>query len=256
MDAMCEQVGSCRKDGLNLSCPKTVVSLESLHIDARHVSWNSGWNGLCCDILFRESVLISMTTQEIESIQKKLASAGFYRGDIDGDWGRLSIEACQKYLTSLMPSPYPWPNSNRSSLEAFYGNPGDESNLVEFTFPYPTFYDGRRVTKGRCHFKVKDSLHRVLSQIGSLYSNRKDVMEEAEDYGGIYNFRPKRGASSLSLHSWGIAIDLDADDNTFRDHWPMKADMPLEIMECFAREGWIAAGAFWGYDAMHFQAAR
>jgi hypothetical protein len=30
------------------------------------------------------------------------------------------------------------------------------------------------------------------------------------------------------------AIDLDADDNTFKDHWPMQADMPLAIMEAFA----------------------
>jgi hypothetical protein len=36
----------------------------------------------------------------------------------------------------------------------------------------------------------------------------------------------------------------------------MRADMPLEIMECFAREGWLSAGAFWGYDAMHFQATQ
>jgi hypothetical protein len=82
------------------------------------------------------------------------------------------------------------------------------------------------------------------------------ITDEATDYGGIYNFRPKRGGSSLSMHSWGIAIDLDADDNSFRAAWPVVADMPLEIMEGFAREGWKSAGAFWGYDAMHFEATR
>ena len=81
-------------------------------------------------------------------------------------------------------------------------------------------------------------------------------MEEAEDFGGVYNFRNKRGGSSYSIHACGAAIDLDADDNTFRDSWPMKADMPLEIMEEFAKEGWISAGAFWGYDAMHHEATR
>ncbi len=54
----------------------------------------------------------------------------------------------------------------------------------------------------------------------------------------------------------GAGIDLDADDNTFRDSWPMQADMPLEIMECFAREGWVSAGAFWGDDAMHHDAVQ
>lgn len=174
----------------------------------------------------------------------------------DGFWGPTSIAACQRYLRALMPAKNPWPRSHRASVEAFFGKPGDESNLVPFDFPFPTYYGGKRVLRGRCHTKVKDSLLRILIEIGSKYGEDRGIMEEAEDYGGIYNFRSKRGSSSLSLHSWGIAIDLDADDNSFRDSWPMQSDMPLEIMECFAREGWLSAGAFWGYDAMHFQATR
>lgn len=188
-----------------------------------------------------------MNTADIKAIQTRIGVPP------DGFWGPLSIAACKRHLRSLMPSPNPWPKSDRASIEAFYGNPGDEDNLVSFDFPYPMYYGGKRVLKSRCHKKVKDSLLRVLNDIGDRYGEAKAVMEEAEDYGGIFNFRQKRGGGSLSLHSWGIAIDLDADDNMFRDHWPMKADMPLEIMECFAREGWLSAGAFWGYDAMHFQ---
>ena len=71
----------------------------------------------------------------------------------------------------------------------------------------------------------------------------------------FYVFAAVLIVSALREHV-GAAIDLDADDNTFRDHWPMQADMPLEIMEAFAREGWVSAGAFWGYDAMHFEAVR
>jgi hypothetical protein len=32
--------------------------------------------------------------------------------------------------------------------------------------------------------------------------------------------------------------------------------MPLAVMEEFSREGWLAAGAFWNRDAMHFQATQ
>jgi len=81
-----------------------------------------------------------------------------------------------------------------------------------------------------------------------------DIVDEATDYCGVFNFRLKRGGSTYSLHAYGAAIDLDADDNTFKNAWPINADMPLEIIEEFAREGWVSAAAFWGYDAMHFQA--
>ena len=47
---------------------------------------------------------------------------------------------------------------------------------------------------------------------------------------------------------------IEIQDMQRRDHWPMQADMNLDVMEAFAREGWISAGSFWGYDAMHFQA--
>ncbi len=191
-----------------------------------------------------------MNAEQIKKMQKTIGVT------TDGFWGKKSIAACQRYLRSFMPTKNPWPASDQASLKRFYGNPGDERNLVELVFPYPMFYDGKRVTKTRVHKKCKDSLLRVLTAIGTSYGKQSDIMEEAEDYGGVFNFRLKRGGSSYSLHAFGAAIDLDADDNTFRDSWPVKADMPLEIMVEFAKEGWISAGAFWGYDSMHFQATK
>lgn len=191
-----------------------------------------------------------MEKSEIIAMQQKIGTTP------DGFWGPKSIAACRKYLKSLMPTPNPWPKGDQQSLRKFYGQPGDESNLVTVNFPFKTFYEGKEVKSFRCHKKVADSLLRVLRNIGSKYGSNKSIMEEATDYGGIFNFRNKRNGTTFSVHAWGAAIDLDVDDNTFRDSWPMKADMPLEIMEEFAKEGWTSAGAFWGYDAMHFEAVR
>ena len=196
-----------------------------------------------------------MNQSEIQHMQRRITAGGFPL-EADGFWGPKSQAACRAYLTSLMPSPNPWPRSDQASLRAFYGEPGNEDSLVFINFPFKMFYGGKLVTRTRCHRKVADSLLRVLNDIGDRYSGVPGIMEEAQDYYGVFNFRPKRGGTSWSLHAWGAAIDLDADDNTFRDHWPMQADMPLEIMECFAREGWTSAGAYWGYDAMHHQATR
>ena len=191
-----------------------------------------------------------MTPAEIRAIQARIGTV------VDGRWGPKSRAACQAHLRVLMPSPSPWPADNEVSLIRFYGRPGDESNLVSFDFPFPMFYEGKRVLRSRCHRKVKDSLLRILGEIGTRWINHRGILEEAEDYGGIYNYRKMRGGSTLSRHAWGIAIDLDPDDNGNSTPWPDEADMPLEIMEAFAREGWISAGAFWGRDAMHFQATR
>lgn len=191
-----------------------------------------------------------MTGNQIIALQSRIGATA------DGFWGPKSIVACQAHLRRLMPAVSPWPKSDNGSLRAFYGEPGDESNLVPIAFPYPIYYDGKLVKTTRVHRKCAASLLRVFASIKDLYVQRTEIMEEAQDYGGVFNFRLKRGGSSYSLHAYGAAIDLDADDNTFRDSWPMRADMPIEIMEEFAREGWIAAGAFWGYDAMHFQCTR
>lgn len=190
---------------------------------------------------------------EIQAMQARINAAGFNLV-ADGFWGEKSQAAGRSYLRSLMPFPNPWPNASQAALRAFYGEPGDESNLVSIAFPFPVFYDGKLVKSTRVHKKCAASLLRVLTRIGENYFANRGIMEEAEDYGGCYNFRLKRGGSSYSLHAFGAAIDLDADDNTFRDSWPMQADMPLEIMEEFAREGWKSAGMFWGYDSMHFEA--
>lgn len=200
-----------------------------------------------------------MIPEEIKAMQRRIRA--FYdledqEGCDDGFWGEKSQAACRAYLRSLMPSPNPWPKSDQASLRAYYGQPGDESNLVMIDLPFPMFYDGKRVRRTRVHKKCASSLLRILKAIRDRIEAAPKIQDEAEDYGGIFNNRNKRGASTKSLHAYGAAIDLDADDNTFRDAWPVKADMPLEIMEEFAREGWKSAGAFWGYDAMHHQATQ
>jgi hypothetical protein len=197
-----------------------------------------------------------MTEAQIKAMQARIKAAGFDLGEIDGFWGRRSIAACQAYIRSLMPKNSPWPTQNQAALQAVFGSPGDESQLVRVALPFPMYYEGKLATHTRVHRKVADSLLRILTRIGEKYRTMPDVIEEAEDYGGVYNNRPMRGGSLPSLHARGAAIDLDADDNGNKVAWPTDADMPLEIIEEFSREGWTSAAVWWGRDAMHFQATQ
>lgn len=189
-----------------------------------------------------------MHRSEIVDMQRRIGTTP------DGFWGPKSIAACQRHLRRLMPSPSPWPATTQAALTRFYGQPGDETQLVEIRFPYRMYYEGKLVARSRCHRRVHDSLLAVLTEIGDRWSAKRGVMEEAEDYGGVYNNRPMRNGNLPSLHARGAAIDLDPDDNGNLMPWPVAADMPLEILEAFARQGWVSAAAFWGRDAMHFQA--
>jgi len=187
-----------------------------------------------------------MTKNQIIELQKRVGATP------DGFWGPASIEACKAHLRSLMPNDPPWPTTDQASLTKFYGRAGDEPMLVPLAVgDLDIRYDGKNVKNIRCHRKVAPSLRRILENIAK--TPHSWVLKE---YGGCYNNRPMRGGSTPSLHARGAAIDLAPNTNANREHWPSSANMPLEVMEEFAKEGWLAAGAFWSRDAMHFQATR
>lgn len=177
----------------------------------------------------------------------------------DGFWGPKSEAATKKHLLSLMPSPLPFPT--QSNVTSFYGRHGVEGGFTPptkaITLPFPIYYDGTKVTVLRPHVKCADSLLRVFERLKAQYPT-EDSRYDAGIliYDGLYNPRPMRGGSAWSMHAWAIAIDLNAGQNGNKTHWPTRAVIPIEVMECFAREGWTAAGAFWSRDAMHFQATR
>lgn len=187
-----------------------------------------------------------MTKDQIKALQRHLGV------EVDGIWGSKSTLAAKTHLRRLMPSPHPWPDSDQSSLREFYGRPGDESQLVGLPVPagVVVHYEGKPVQTIRCHRKVSGSLGRVLFAISKVAPG---ILLE---YSGCYNNRSVRGGSTPSLHAYGAAIDFAPDTNGNHAHWPTGATMPIEVMECFAREGWLSAGAFWSRDAMHAQATR
>ena len=70
-------------------------------------------------------------------------------------------------------------------------------------------------------------------------------------YNGCFNIRNKKGGKTKSLHSWGIAIDINSKGNGFGE----KPIMPQQLVMCFKDAG-FEWGGDWGMpntDGMHFQ---
>jgi hypothetical protein len=180
-----------------------------------------------------------MTRAQIMAMQEKIGTTA------DGFWGPKSIAAVQQHLRALMPRGLRRPQDTPEGLRSYYGRPG--SGLVSRPAPCPLRFEGQLVRTITAHEHVIDSLCRALA---AAYQAAPKIVVR---FDGIYARRKRRGGSTMSTHAFGAAIDLDADNNGNHVAWPVRATMPLEVMEAFAREGWVSAGAFWGRDAMHHQ---
>lgn len=191
-----------------------------------------------------------MRRDKIVEIQKKIGT------EPDGFWGPMSIKACQSHLLKLIGQSHSLhgkpPSPDDFSMRQYYGSPGDQSNLVSICVSdLGIVYDRTAVSTIRVHRLAADSLRGALEEISR--SSQAGILRF---YAGVFNNRPMRGGSRPSKHAWGVAIDIDPDSNGLRQHWPMSADMPFEVMEIFSRWGWTSAGAFWSRDAMHFERTR
>lgn len=162
-----------------------------------------------------------------------------------------------------------WPK--QSDMNKFYGNPDtnrdgrpdakwEADNLVRITPPYRmvlAWDTERTVSKIVVHEKCANSLLLCLTKIADHYKTDEAIQHARMHlYGGCYNFRLMRGGSSLSIHSWGAAIDLDPANNGFGKRWSQGIKMmPIEVVNIFRAEGWVWGGKWRKPDAMHFQAA-
>lgn len=194
-----------------------------------------------------------MNLQQIIATQRRIGAQP------DGFWGPKSTEAAKKHLRAMMPSVSPFPS--QSGVTAFYGRHGAKNGYTPPTkairLPFPVYYEGSPVKSLRPHEKCADSLLAAFEFLAKAFPKESERKAAGIlTYDGLYNPRKMRGGSAWSMHSWAIAIDFNAAKNGNTMHWPTKAVMPIEVMECFARAGWTAAGAFWSRDAMHFQATK
>jgi len=159
-----------------------------------------------------------------------------------------------------------WPH--QSNVDAFYGDPrganGEPSkkwesqNIVRVPAPWKlvTAWDFRPVSGIRIHRKCEESLGNVLSMIWTASGQSEAKIKEwgMHLYAGGYDFRLMRGVTSLSMHSWGCAVDFDSARNAFGDTTPNFATIPA-VLDAFAAEGWTWGGKWRKPDGMHWQAA-
>lgn len=187
---------------------------------------------------------------------------------VDGIAGpvyQYALELWQNHLRDVTPSPAVvahqpevWPR--QSQVSAFYGGVG--TSQVDLVSPYPLYLDwalSTKISKFKIHSKCKASALRVMEKVLEHYGPEKIHEMGLDQFGGCLNVRKMRGGSAWSMHSWGIAIDWDADRNPLRStSRTARFAQPeyAKFLDFWEEEGWISLGRERNYDWMHVQAAR
>ena len=163
-----------------------------------------------------------------------------------------------------------WPL--QKDCPAFYGDPGntptlwaawEAANLVDVPCPWKLFFKDndliQPVSAIRIHKKCAGSLNIVLHSIWDAVGDDQSAIETLHYhlYSGSYNQRPMRGGVARSMHGFGAAIDMDAEENEQHSTKHLYQANSLIVLK-FKAENWIWGGDWspTSIDAMHFQAAR
>lgn len=172
-----------------------------------------------------------------------------------------------------------WPKQDR--MNSFYGNPDKDrngqpdpswtrENLVKLIPPYQLYYpkeilrNGKKVMVPRAtkwqaltvHKKCAESLNICLTGIKEAFTQDEIQKYDLDICGGTWVFRLMRSGRSLSIHSWGAAIDLSHLINYYgRPYSEGKGMMPQKAVGIFRAQGWVWGGRWKTGDAMHFQAS-
>jgi len=120
-------------------------------------------------------------------------------------------------------------------------NPADFPNWVVDAHGHP------HVASIYCN---KDMAGPLVAALKSVHD--KGLGNVLKLYDGCFNIRKVRGSTAFSAHAYGLAIDLNADDNNLGATHGGFYNNP-EFVKCFTDQGFAWGGNFHGRkDPMHF----
>lgn len=127
-----------------------------------------------------------------------------------------------------------------------YGNPELQNNMVMWDVP-TELEIGVIPKKIYCNKDMVEPLKKAFKNlIDSGY------VKELKTWDGCFNIRKKRGLNSMSLHSWGIAVDV----NAFENQLNQEPKLSPGFVKCFTDAGFNWGGTWTRKDSMHFELSK
>lgn len=228
--------------------------------------WNKARVQIAIEQLFYKSLKIEIGAIDGKVGPQTLHARDVYAGKQATGWR----DEAEKIAQEVKPAPVikvkvsepnvrmKWPT--QANCTSFYGKPGTNQDQAVMPYPLRIAWDTKsKVTKFSCHQKVKEPIERVFQRTLDYYGYDKIKELGLDLWGGCLNVRKMRGGSAWSMHSWGIAVDMDPDRNQLkwgRDRAVFAKPEYKKWFEFWYDEGFISLGIERNYDWMHVQAAR
>jgi len=126
------------------------------------------------------------------------------------------------------------------------GNPIHEKEMVLYDVP-PKLEIGVIPKRIYCH---KTMVTPLATAFAALI--RSDDVRFLRTWDGCFNIRRSKGGGRHSLHSWGLAVDVNAAWNGFNRPPVLRP----QFVKCFTDAGFDWGGLWSRPDGMHFQLKR
>lgn len=182
--------------------------------------------------------------------------------------GDLQDQICaMQYPLSSEPFrvPQKYEDAGRVRYEPFflkmYGNSPQavQANLVEISWLPKHLNQKIKVSK-------INGVAQKLQQISNELDEHPEWVKYLKNPGGTFNWRKISGTNRLSMHSFGVTIDINIAFSNYwqwdNKNWQAKGEetdlkyinrIPLGIVEIFEKYGFIWGGKWYHYDSMHFE---
>lgn len=222
----------------------------------------------------------SKARQKVAAAQAILNAAGYHAGNVDGYAGantREAFNAWDFYVTTGKHEVLPgrtdeevnrtpsspkvkWPS--QAGVPGFFGPAGSAActaGKAQLPFPFRIAWNkSQKVKQFSCHEKVADAMTTIFREAAAHYGEAEMRRLGLDLFGGCYNYRPMRGGTAMSMHAYGIAVDLDPERNQLR--WGRdRATFARPEYDAFwaivEAQGAVSLGRKRNYDWMHFQFA-
>jgi len=108
-----------------------------------------------------------------------------------------------------------------------------------------------------------NGLDKIVKQLSDDLDKHPEFKKYITDIGGTFNWRKIAGTDRLSMHSFGMTIDINVKYSNYwqwdckckneKNKLSYKNQIPDSLIAIFEKHGFIWGGKWYHYDTMHFE---